>query len=183
MNQLWHAVKDTSRRLRAFAYDARMPDVAAVMRYAWAAPNTVLGLLVVAVGSWRARVRIVDGVVEAHGPVLAWMLTHLTPLAGGVSALTLGHVVIARDARTLDATRAHERVHVRQYETWGPLFVPAYLAASLMAVGCGRHFYFGNRFELEAFAPPGVPSRRGRGGHEGPRLLAQPGRSVDGGVP
>ena len=37
--------------------------------------------------------------------------------------------------------RAHERVHVRQCETWGPLFVPAYLTASLWAVWRGRNFY------------------------------------------
>lgn len=83
--------------------------------------------------------------------MLAWMLAHLALLAGGVSALTLGHVVVARDDRALETTRPHERVHVRQYETWGPLFVPAYLAASLAAVMRGRHFYFGNRFEIEAF--------------------------------
>ena len=46
--------------------------------------------------------------------------------------------------------RAHERVHVRQCEAWGALFVPAYLAASLSAVLCGRSFYFDNRFEVDA---------------------------------
>jgi hypothetical protein len=64
---------------------------------------------------------------------------------------TLGHVLIARDRRSLEETRAHERVHVRQCETWGPLFVPAYLTASLWAVWRGRNFYFDNWFEVEAF--------------------------------
>jgi uncharacterized protein (DUF2062 family) len=65
--------------------------------------------------------------------------------------MTLGHVVIAGDAQSLESTRAHERVHVRQCELWGPLFVPAYLAASLWALLRGRDFYFDNWFEVEAF--------------------------------
>src|SRR6185436_11599239 len=93
----------------------------------------------------------VDGVLEAHGPTLAWLLSHLTPMPGGAAALTLGHVVIARDDCSLESTRAHERVHVRQCETWGPFFVPAYLAASLSAFLRGHNFYFDNRFEVEAF--------------------------------
>jgi uncharacterized protein (DUF2062 family) len=102
-------------------------------------------------GLWRGHVRCVDGVLEAHGPTLAWLLSRFTLVPGGAAALTLGHVVIGRDSRSLEVTRAHERVHVRQCEAWGPLFVPAYLAASLWAVLRGRHIYFANRFELEAF--------------------------------
>jgi hypothetical protein len=120
------------------------------VRYAWAAPMTSLGLLVVLAGSWRAQVRIVEGVLEAHGPMLAWLLSHL-PLRGGVTALTLGHVVVARDRHWHELTRTHERVHVRQCELWGPFFLPAYLAASLVALARGRHFYFDNRFEVEAY--------------------------------
>jgi hypothetical protein len=121
------------------------------VRYLWAAPTSALGLLIVLAAGWRVQLRVVGGVLEAHGPMLAWLLTHLTLLPGGATALTLGHVVIARDHRSLDATRAHERVHVRQCEVWGPLFVPAYLAASLMAALRGGHFYRDNRFEVEAF--------------------------------
>ena len=122
-----------------------------IARLVWAAPNTALGAALVLVGLSRAHVRIVDGVLEAHGPVLAWLLTNLVPLSGGAAALTLGHVVVGRDAQSLEATRAHERVHVRQSETWGPLFVPAYLTASVAAALRGRHFYFDNRFEIEAY--------------------------------
>jgi hypothetical protein len=94
---------------------------------------------------------VVDGVIEAHGPAIAWALTHLTVLAGGASALTLGHLVMGRDSSTLRSTRVHERVHVRQYEQWGPLFFPAYLAASAWAVTWGGHFYLDNWFERQAF--------------------------------
>jgi uncharacterized protein (DUF2062 family) len=121
------------------------------MRYLWAAPTTAIGLLVLLAGCWRLHVRVVDGVLEAHGPVLAWLLTHLTLVRGGVAAMTLGHVVVGRDRQSLELTRAHERVHVRQCEEWGPLFLPAYFAASLFALVRGRHFYFDNRFEAEAY--------------------------------
>lgn len=121
-----------------------------MVRYVWAAPTTALGLLVLLAGFWRAQVRVVDGVIEAHGPTLAWLLSHLTFVPGGAAALTLGHVVMARDRRSLELTRAHERVHVRQCEAWGTLFVPAYFAASLLAVLRGRNFYFDNWFEVEA---------------------------------
>jgi hypothetical protein len=121
-----------------------------VLRYIWAAPATVLGAMIAAVASPRASAAIVDGVLEVHGPVLRWMLGHLVPIEGGASAITLGHVVIGASARALDATRAHERVHVRQYERWGPLFLPAYGAASLWAAVNGRDAYVDNVFERRA---------------------------------
>ena len=132
-----------------------MRGASSVVRYAWAAPTTALGLLVMLAASWRLRARVVDGVIEAHGPGIAWLLTHMTLLQGGASAVTLGHVVIGRDARSLDRDRAHERVHVRQCERWGPLFVPAYLAASAWAAWRGGHFYVDNVFEREAFRAGG----------------------------
>ena len=98
----------------------------------------------------RGHAAVIDGVVEAHSPLLGRALTRLTPLAGGADAITLGHVVIGRNAGALQVTRAHERVHVRQYEHWGPLFVPAYLIAGLYALARGRHPYFDNRFERQA---------------------------------
>jgi hypothetical protein len=107
--------------------------------------------VVVLAGLRRAQLRVVDGVLEAHGPTLAWLLSHLRLMHGGAAALTLGHVVIARDDWSLEATRDHERVHVRQCEVWGPFFVPAYVAASLSAFLRGRNVYVDNPFEVEAF--------------------------------
>ena len=120
------------------------------LRYIWAGPTTLVGLVVALLLTRRGGMATVDGVIEAHSPLLGRALALLTPLAGGASAMTLGHVVIARDARALDITRAHERVHVRQYEVWGPFFVPAYLLAGLWALMQGGHPYFDNRFEREA---------------------------------
>ena len=122
------------------------------LRYVWASPATLLGLAAIVAGCWRVRAGIIDGVLEAHGPAIAWGLRHLTLIEHGAAALTLGHVVLGVDAASLEWTRAHERVHVRQYEAWGPLFLPAYVAFSMWARVRGRHFYFDNPFEMEAFS-------------------------------
>lgn len=120
------------------------------VRYVWAAPASVLGLALACLALRRGNLRVVDGVLEAHGPWLRHVLTWGVPLSGGAAALTLGHVVLGQDARALDATRAHERVHVRQYEQWGVCFLPAYAAASAIAALRGGHYYFDNLFEREA---------------------------------
>jgi hypothetical protein len=119
-------------------------------RYAWAAPNSVVGLVASTLALRGGRIGLVDGCLEAHGPLLNWSLRHLTLLPGGIAAITLGHVILARDAAAMRATRCHERVHVRQYEQWGPFFVPAYFAASLWAMVTGRHPYIDNWFEMDA---------------------------------
>lgn len=93
------------------------------------------------------RVRRVAGVLECSGGA-ARALLRSPPLRAG--AITLGHVVAAVDDRTLERFRAHERVHVQQAERWGPLFIPAYLAAGLWAVLRGGSAYRDNPFEIEA---------------------------------
>ena len=44
----------------------------------------------------------------------------------------------------------HELVHVRQYERWGPLFVPAYVGAAIVARIRGGRAYADNPFEIAA---------------------------------
>jgi hypothetical protein len=131
------------------------PDVFRIHRVVWAGPATVCGLILASLALWRGRIALVDGVLEAHGPAIAWVLSHVVPLRGGVAAITFGHVVIGRDAASLACSRAHERVHVRQYERWGPAFIPAYLIAGLSAAFRRRHPYFANPFEIEAFRAEG----------------------------
>jgi hypothetical protein len=82
-------------------YDLLLSRIWSVIRYVWAAPTTALGVVMVLAGLCRAQVHVVDGVVEAHGAALAWLLSHLTLIPGGAAALTLGHVVIARDSWSL----------------------------------------------------------------------------------
>jgi len=123
----------------------------ASIRYVWALPNTVVGLLLVPCALLpRGGNRLVNGVLEVHGPLIASILRHAVPLRGGASAITLGHIVLGRDAVSLDITRRHERVHVRQCEIWGPAFIPAYLIASFWALINGTGAYTGNYFERQA---------------------------------
>ena len=128
------------------------PGPAGLIRYLWASPNTALGVGLAALAAAGGELRVVGGVLEAHGPLLRWGLRHLVPLRGGAVAVTLGHVVIACDARTLDETRDHERAHVAQCERWGPWFIPAYLLSSAWALVRGGDPYLDNVFEREAFA-------------------------------
>jgi len=88
-------------------------------------------------------------VLEASGGFLPVLLSRIYPPMA-IAAITLGHVVLARTRDDLDATRRHERVHVRQYERWGPFFPALYLGASLAMMLRGRHAYHDNPFELEA---------------------------------
>lgn len=123
-----------------------------MFRYAWASPTTLIGLLVVALTlATRGRCRSVGGVIETYGGFASWFLSRVVPLKHGASAMTLGHVVLGRDAEVLDRTRIHERVHVRQCERWGPLFILAYLLECAWARLRGRDAYYGNRFEVEAY--------------------------------
>jgi len=59
--------------------------------------------------------------------------------------------VLAREPLS-DAVVAHEAEHVRQWTALGPLYLPAYLAASAEAALRGGDSYRANRFEAAAFA-------------------------------
>lgn len=121
-----------------------------VLKYVWAAPATMLGLFAFPlVWSTRGKVACVTGVIEMHAPGINWLLRR--GVFGPISAITFGHVVLGADQRSLDRTRKHERVHVRQYERWGPAFLPAYLACSAWLWIRGRHPYLDNPFEVEAY--------------------------------
>jgi hypothetical protein len=120
--------------------------------YLWTLPTTCVGLLLAPLALLSGgKLRIVDGVLEIQGPLVAFFLRRCVPIPGGASAMTLGHVVIGRDQHCLDSSRDHERVHVRQCERWGPLFIPVYLLASLMVKLRGGDAYRDNPFEREAY--------------------------------
>jgi hypothetical protein len=122
--------------------------------YIWVLPGTLVGLCLTPLALIRGgRARVVDGVLEVHG---GWVTTLLQRgnrwMKGPIAAMTLGHVVLGCDAETLERTRRHERVHVRQYERWGPLFIPAYLSCSIWLMLRGCNAYLDNPFEIEAYA-------------------------------
>lgn len=139
------------RRRRRRARMRRWPWRALrIWRWLWAAPYSLVGGLIGCVAlvtgggaQWRGRV------LEFHGGAIPWWLDRL-PLPH-VLAMTLGHTVIGRTSAALDDTRAHERVHVRQFERWGPLMGPAYLGCSAILWICGWDAYRDNPFEREAF--------------------------------
>jgi len=120
--------------------------------YLWALPTTGVGLAVTLLTILTGgHARWHTGVLEVYGGFASFFLRRLVPLPGGASAMTLGHVVIARDPACHTQSRAHERIHVRQCERWGPLFIPAYLLSSLALKLRGRDAYRDNPFEREAY--------------------------------
>lgn len=121
--------------------------------YLWALPVTLLGVLIALLARASGGVvHRVGGVLEAAGGWPAWLLRRGFPFSGEVAALTLGHVVFGVSADALDATRAHERAHVRQFERWGVLLLVLYPLAGLVAWLSGGHPYRDNVFEREARA-------------------------------
>lgn len=115
----------------------------------WAGPWSLLGLIL---GLTFERRRVTRGVLLCEGAL--WP----RKLGWRYRAITFGHVVLCVD-RADEALLAHELVHVRQYEVWGPLFVPAYLVAAIVAKRAGRAAYAGNIFEVTARAEdPSYPS-------------------------
>jgi len=122
-----------------------------VLRVIWPLPWTLGGLFLGGLalatgGGWQRMGRV----IEFHGGLLHWLLRRV-PICGGAAAMTLGHVVLARTKDDLDRSRGHELVHVAQYERWGPLMVPAYLACSVWLWLLGYDAYFDNPFEAEAY--------------------------------
>jgi Domain of unknown function (DUF4157) len=94
--------------------------------YLWAGLNSLVGLA----GALTTRGRPVRwrGVLlyeDASGGLARFLRWR------GFTAITLGHVIVA-NARLGDEVLAHELVHVAQHERWGPLYYPAYLAASVL---------------------------------------------------
>src|SRR5689334_10231573 len=89
-----------------------------VAAYAWAAPNTALGLILglVAVG-FGGRARAVCGSLEFSGGRLADLVS-AAPRPFSFCAITFGHVILGVSEADLEAVREHEHVHVAQYEAW-----------------------------------------------------------------
>jgi hypothetical protein len=118
---------------------------------AWASPYSAAGVLIGAIGivtGGRGRLRA--GALEFYGGGTAWLVRHL-PTGRGTLGMTLGHVIIGQTARGLDMCCAHERVHVRQFERWGPFMGPAYLLASAWQWSRGCDAYRDNPFEVQAY--------------------------------
>lgn len=101
--------------------------------FAWALPNTLLGLVL---GLLTFQVPRVHGgalVFDRRGPRgLTWVLAKMHR-----AAMTVGFVVVS-SVPVEGSLLAHERHHIRQSMAWGPLFVPVYLALAI-PYGYRRH--------------------------------------------
>ncbi len=125
--------------------------------YAWASPNTVLGLTFgIALLLFGGQVQIRRGAVEFSGGLIGAGFAAMRP-GFRFQAITLGHAILGIDRAALAASRSHEQVHVRQYERWGPLFLPAYVLSGAWQLLRGRHAYHDNPFEREACARAECP--------------------------
>jgi len=132
------------------AMKTMMCRVHKLFRYVWASPCSFVGLLLLLAGFFSgASVRFVAGVFEVAGGRIAPWVSRF-PRCLQFSAITFGHVILADNHATLAVHREHERVHVRQYEQWGILFLPLYCGSSLIQHLQGRNPYFDNRFERQA---------------------------------
>ncbi|HEY0914825.1 MAG TPA: hypothetical protein VGE22_08150 [Solimonas sp.] len=131
----------------------------ALVRLAWPLPWTLAGLLLALPallgGGWQWRRIGGTGALFAYGGFSGWVLAR-----GWVGAITIGHLVLARDADAMERTLAHELVHVRQYERWGLLFPLLYLWASCDAWRRGGRAYWDNRYEIEARQAEGASQGR-----------------------
>lgn len=130
----------------------RMSTYHKIIAYAWVAPNTALGLLLgLVMISLGGKVHFIDGVAEFHGGWVGnFFASRSHPFCFG--AITVGHVILATCHNELSALRAHEHVHVRQYERWGIFFLPTYALSSLWELCHGRNGYWNNCFEKQAYA-------------------------------
>jgi hypothetical protein len=127
-----------------------------VFAYLWAAPVSAAALPAIPLALLTGgSARILDGVLEVEGGALSALLSRGLP-GFPISAITLGHVVLAADAGAHYRCRTHERVHVRQYERWGAAFPLLYLASSLSALLRGGSVYRDNAFEKAAFREEGA---------------------------
>jgi hypothetical protein len=123
-----------------------------LLRYLWVSPATAVGAFVAAIALCTgATLRRVDGTVEVAGGGLGRSLRRgHVPIR--FVAITLRHVIVGVDHDVLACVRAHERIHVRQYERLGAFFFPLYVVSSCVQWLRGRDPYLDNAFEREAYA-------------------------------
>jgi len=100
--------------------------------FVWTSPNTLIGL-VLGLGTFQ-RPRFADGAIifdrAPRGLTAVMLRFHRV-------AMTVGFVILSTRP-VAGHLLAHEQHHIRQYEAWGPLFIPVYF---VLAIGYGyrRH--------------------------------------------
>jgi hypothetical protein len=118
----------------------------------WALPLTLFGiLLAIPIVLLRGRIYVVHEPIPAllvRGPFADYLLVR-HPF-GAMSAMAIGHIVIAEQHGLTKQILTHELAHVRQAAHWGIVFPFAYLASSIWAALRGQDAYWYNIFEIAA---------------------------------
>lgn len=121
-----------------------------LLKHLWAAPCSAVGLAVAAIPlSLGGRARVSAGALEVtyrERPDDCGRLASRLRFR----AIVFGHVILAVTREELQHIGPHERVHVEQYEHWGPFFFVAYGLSSLWQLVRGRSPYWHNHFEIQA---------------------------------
>jgi hypothetical protein len=121
-----------------------------IVKMLWASPCSALGLVAALIPlTLGGRGRWSNGALEItyrHRLAECGRRSRALPFR----AIDFGHVILAVSAEELERIGPHERVHVAQYERWGPVFLLAYPAASLWQWLRGRNPYRDNVFEVQA---------------------------------
>lgn len=130
-----------------------------LLKLIWAAPCSVVGLVLAAVTlALGGKAKWSRGALEVtyrQNKTYCGKLANQLPFRG----IVFGHVILAITSEELKRIGPHERIHVKQYEHWGLLFFPAYLASSVWQIVRGRHAYWHNYFEVQAREVSGDASR------------------------
>ncbi|MDD2713664.1 MAG: signal peptide prediction [Simplicispira sp.] len=123
-----------------------------VLGWLWASPCSAVGMVLAALPLLAGgRARWSAGALEVtyrESEAQCDRLARKLPFRG----IVFGHVILAVTRDELLRIGPHERVHVQQYERWGPLFFLAYGASSLWQLLRGRSAYWDNYFEVQARA-------------------------------
>ena len=122
------------------------------LRVLWAAPCSLLGAVLatpVLLAGGSAK-RVGRAIEISYYPTMCPAGTVLRHLP--FSAITLGHIIIAISGDEMARLRAHEHVHVRQYERLGLFFLLAYPASSLAAALRGQCPHKHNRYEIQGIS-------------------------------
>lgn len=144
---------------RQSQHEPRRPLLTALWKFlaistgiVWALPLTLFGVLMALPAMlWRGKLCLVHAPTPAllvSGPVADYLLEH-HPF-GAMSAMAIGHIVVADQRGLTRQILTHELAHVRQATHWGILFPFLYIAASGWAVLRGRDAYWHNVFEIAA---------------------------------
>lgn len=131
-----------------------------ILGCAWAAPTTLIGLLLALAGGARPYALRPAGAWWWVGEWGFWGWWYRPGSQWG--AITFGQITIANPSCADDPTVVrHERVHLLQAFVLGPLFLPAYGLLSFLAWADGEDAYRGNPLEKWAYEKQSQPDSWG----------------------